>query len=97
MLIKKILLPPLHIKLGIVKNFIKALNLEGNAFNKLRRIFPRLNWSKIKESRCLNLNVNLLEFNFVLYFIEIFNGPDICRLMRDKQFKNAFIDMELVT
>jgi len=37
--IKKILLSPLHIKLGIVKIFIKALNSEGSAFNELRRIF----------------------------------------------------------
>jgi len=57
--IEKILLSLLYIKLGIVKNFIKALNPEENAFNKLRRIFPRLSGMKIKEDRCLNLNVDL--------------------------------------
>jgi len=57
-LIEKILLPPLHIKLGIVKNFIKTLNPEGNAFNELRRIFPRLSGMKIKGNRRLNLNVD---------------------------------------
>jgi len=47
--IEKILLPPLHIKLGIVKNFINALNPDGNAFRELQRIFPRLSGMKIKE------------------------------------------------
>lgn len=53
--IEKILLPPLHIKLGVVKNFIKVLNPEGNAFIELRRIFPRLSAMKIKEGLCLNI------------------------------------------
>lgn len=47
--IEKVLLPPLHIKLGIVKNFIKALKPDGNAFTELRRIFPRLSGMKVKE------------------------------------------------
>lgn len=47
--VEKILLPPLHIKLGIVKNFIKALNPDGKAFSELRRIFPRLSGMKVKE------------------------------------------------
>ena len=50
--VEKILLPPLHIKLGLVKNFIKALNPESNAFNELKRIFPRLSGMKIKEGLC---------------------------------------------
>lgn len=45
----KILLPPLHIKLGIVKNFIKSLNPTENAFQELTRIFPRLSPAKVKE------------------------------------------------
>lgn len=49
--IEKVLLPPLHIKLGIVKNFLKALDPDGNAFNELRRIFPRLSGMKIKEGK----------------------------------------------
>ena len=35
----KILLPPLHIKLGL-KNFVKALNKVGDAFTYLKNIFP---------------------------------------------------------
>lgn len=58
--IEKVLLPPLHIKLGIVKNFIKSLNVEGNAFNELQRIFPRLSGMKIKEGLFLNVFFNFL-------------------------------------
>lgn len=47
--VENILLPPLHIKLGIVKNFVKALNREGPAFQILKTIFPRLSEAKLKE------------------------------------------------
>ncbi|XP_031637300.1 uncharacterized protein LOC116349837 [Contarinia nasturtii] len=48
---EKVLLPPLHIKLGIVKNFIKALVKRNNerAFQRLQQIFRRLSKAKIKE------------------------------------------------
>lgn len=44
-----ILLPPLHIKLGLIKNFVKALNREGPAFQYLINLFPKLSYAKIKE------------------------------------------------
>jgi hypothetical protein len=44
-----VLLPPLHIKLGLFKQFVKALNTEGEPMKTLRRIFPRLSTAKIKE------------------------------------------------
>lgn len=46
---QKIYLPPLHIKLGLIKNFVKALNREGNAFLYLRRKFARISEAKLKE------------------------------------------------
>lgn len=52
--IEKILLPPLHIKLGIVKNFTKKLNRDGDAFKCLQQIFPRLSEAKIKEGELFN-------------------------------------------
>lgn len=50
-LVKKedIILPPLHIKLGLIKNFVKALDKEGEAFQYLRTLFNRLSEAKIKE------------------------------------------------
>lgn len=48
---EKVLLPPLHIKLGLVKKFIKSLISRGNqrAVCRLETIFPRLSKAKIKE------------------------------------------------
>lgn len=47
----KILLPPVHIKLGIVKNFIKAIVGRPEVFECLRMVFPHLSQAKIKEGR----------------------------------------------
>ena len=46
---KNVILPPLNIKLGIVKNFVKAIVQNGNAFGYLKSKFPKLSEAKIKE------------------------------------------------
>ena len=43
----RILLPPLHIKLGIMKNVIKALDQNGSTMQFLRRKFPKISEVKI--------------------------------------------------
>ena len=45
----KILLPPLHTKLGLMKNFVKAVNKQGKGFEHLREKFPKLGDAKLKE------------------------------------------------
>ena len=45
---EKILLPPLHIKLGLIKQFVKALDKEAKCFKYLCTKFPRLTYEKIK-------------------------------------------------
>ncbi|KAI6646990.1 hypothetical protein LOD99_8989 [Oopsacas minuta] len=45
---EKVLLPPLHIKLGLVKQFVKALDFEGEAFQEIRAMFPKLSDAKLK-------------------------------------------------
>ncbi|XP_061419594.1 uncharacterized protein LOC133349820 isoform X1 [Lethenteron reissneri] len=46
---RKILLPPFHIKLGLIKNFVKAIDKTQAAFKYIREKFPRLSEAKIKE------------------------------------------------
>ena len=46
---QKILLPPLHIKLGLMKNVVKALDKEKPGFKYLYEKFPILSEAKIKE------------------------------------------------
>ena len=38
----QILLPPLHIKLGLMKNFVKAINKESRAFAFIKQTFPQV-------------------------------------------------------
>jgi hypothetical protein len=45
----KILLPAMHLKLGLMKNFVKATNQEEAAFTYLWEKFPRLSETKLKE------------------------------------------------
>jgi hypothetical protein len=44
----KILLPPLHIKLGLIKYVVKAMDQTGPAFTYLAEKLPRLSEAKIK-------------------------------------------------
>lgn len=45
----KIILPPLHIKLGLFKQFVKAMDHSLPAFNYITQKFPKLSTNKIKE------------------------------------------------
>lgn len=46
-----VILPPLHIKLGIFRNFVRALDRNGAAFNELKNVFPNLTQSKIDNGK----------------------------------------------
>lgn len=46
---RKIILPPLHIKLGLIKNFVKKLKPGSKSFLYIREKFPRLSEAKVKE------------------------------------------------
>lgn len=48
-----IILPPLHIKLGLVRQFVRALDSKSMAFQTLKVIFPSLSAAKI-ENGCFN-------------------------------------------
>ena len=45
----KILLPSMHLKHGLMKNFVNAMNKEEVAFTYLWEKFPRLSEAKLKE------------------------------------------------
>ena len=45
----KILLPPLHIELGLMENFVKATDQTESALKYLAEKFPRLSEAKIKR------------------------------------------------
>jgi len=47
--LEKIFMPPLHIKLGLMKNFVKGMDKTGRGFEYLRNKFPNASDAKIKE------------------------------------------------
>ena len=45
---KKVLLPPLYIKLGLINQFVNALDKDAAAFQYLQSLFPKLSEAKVK-------------------------------------------------
>ena len=55
---EKVLLPPLHIKLGLMKNFVKAMAKQNsNGFKFLCKKFPKLSQAKLKEEIFVGLRI----------------------------------------
>ena len=50
--IEKVILLPLHINLGLMKQFVRALNKDGDCFKNISRVFPELS-SKIQKQESL--------------------------------------------
>ena len=48
---QNILLPPLHIKLGLLKQFVKDLDPNSAALHHIRKIVPRLSDAKVKGGK----------------------------------------------
>ena len=46
---ENIFLPPLHIKLGLIKNFVKGMDKTGHGFKYVWNKFPNASDAKIKE------------------------------------------------
>lgn len=69
-----ILLPPLHIKLGLFKNFVKAMDKDGAGFRYLKEKFPRVSDAKIKEGIFVGPQIRTLikdeQFRTVLSQVE---------------------------
>ena len=46
---EKVYLPPLHNKLGLIKNFVKKMDQNSTGFLSLKNKFPGLSDDKIKD------------------------------------------------
>ena len=58
------MLPPLHIKLGLVKQLVNALDFKGDAFQQIRILFPKLSDAEAKGEIFAEPEVKkLLNFN----------------------------------
>ena len=66
---KKILLLPLHIKLGLIKQFVKALPKDGDSFKYL---FPHLSEAKLTILTFFKMVVQEVDFNMMSnYHVEV--------------------------
>jgi hypothetical protein len=60
---QKVLLPPLHIKLGLMKQFVKALQRDEDCFKYLCSKFPCLSEEKLKEGIFVGPDIRKLILN----------------------------------
>jgi hypothetical protein len=64
---EKIYIPPLHIKLGLMKNFVKVMDKNGCGFEYVRNKFPNVSNEKVKEGMFVGPQIRKLnqdkEFN----------------------------------
>ena len=61
------MLPPLHTKLGFMKQFVKALDVNIQCFKYLHSKFPKLSDAKIKEEIFVSAEVRTVmkDENFI--------------------------------
>ena len=57
---EKIYLLPLHIKLGLMKNFVRGMDKTGRGFEYVRNTFPNVSDAKIKEGIFIGLQIREL-------------------------------------
>ena len=57
---KNIFLPPLHIKLGLIKNFVKAMDHLGEGFKHICELFPNKTEAKLKQGVFIGLEIRKL-------------------------------------
>ena len=56
----KVILPPLHIKLGLMKQFVKALDKQGLCFKYISEKFPHLSAEKVKGGVFIGPQIRML-------------------------------------
>jgi hypothetical protein len=70
----KLLLPSMHLKLGLMKNYVKAMNQEEAALTYLREQIPKLNEAKLKEGIFIDLQIRDLVKDE--YFNKLLQGDE---------------------
>jgi hypothetical protein len=71
----KVLLPPLHVKLGLMKNFVKAMNKDSNGFKFLKEKFPRISEAKINEG--IFVGPQIREIMNDTHFEQLLEDPEL--------------------
>ena len=85
----KVLLLPLHIKLGLMKNFVKVLYKNGAAFQHLSTVFPGLSAAKLKEG--IFVGPQIREVLKDTDFVELLNLKELRAWEAFKSVCNGFL------
>ena len=86
---EKIILLPLHIKLGLFKQFVKAFNKESPVFQFLQKNFPKLSEAKIKEGVFVGPQIRKLVLND--QFDKILHGNELDAWISIKKVCKTFL------
>jgi len=88
----KILLPFMYLKLGLMKNFVKAMNQEEAAFTYLREKFPRLSEAKFKEG--VFIGPQIRDIIKDKYFNKLLQGDEKAAWDSFKFVRKEFLETE---
>ena len=91
-----VILPPLHIKLGLMKQFVKALNKEGACFKSIQEKFPYMSEEKVIERMYLSdiklENSPKTQFLFIMTDVEIKDAFPL-----QKYYQNFLATLKILT
>ena len=87
----KIILPPLHIKLGLFKQFVKGLRKDSAAFEFLHKFFPKMSDAKIKEGVFVGPQIRKLILNDM--FDKTLNETELAAWKSFKQVCSNFLGL----
>uniref|UniRef100_A0A1B0DGY2 Uncharacterized protein n=1 Tax=Phlebotomus papatasi TaxID=29031 RepID=A0A1B0DGY2_PHLPP len=84
---KKVLIPPMHIKLGLMASFVKGLNKSGKAFSHLRNTFSGLSKAKLEAGVFVGPQIRKLmpdnEFPKTMTAVELRAWKALCRVCNE--------------
>ena len=92
---EKVLLPPLHIKLGLMKNFVKALPKVGAGFKYLAHKFPAVSEAKLKAG--VFFGPQICELLKDTSFIEALNFQELAAWESFRDFVTGFLGRQITT
>ena len=84
---KNIFLPALHLKLRLMKNFVKAMNPNGDGLRHLHNIFPLLSANKVKEGIFVGPHIRkLIRDSIFTAKLDSFERKHGCLLLQSRKY-----------
>ena len=91
----KVLIPPPHIKVGLIKNFMKALDKDSATFNHFPNLFPGLSATRLKEGTFIGPQIREIQKNTI--FEELLPSKELRTWEAFKSVLSDFLGCTRVT